>query len=186
MGKLIYLLNTSLDGFVADRDGKFDWTPSNEEVHRFHGDQLRSVSAVLYGRRIYELMQFWDRLDLEPSVPEYIQDFTQVWREKPKIVFSTTLKSVGPNARLAGTDLAAELAQLRKQSDGDLAVAGPTLAASFARLGLIDEFRLVVLPIIVGGGKSYFPPVDRALPLRLLETRTFESGAVYLRYERVG
>lgn len=103
---------------------------------------------------------------------------------KPKIVFSTTLKSVGENARLAGTDVAAEVASLKQEFAGDLAVSGPTLAASFARLGLIDEYRLVVSPVLVGGGKSYFPPVEREVPLRLVETRTFNSGAVYLRYER--
>ncbi|HVG61469.1 MAG TPA: dihydrofolate reductase family protein [Hyalangium sp.] len=184
MGHIIYLMNVSLDGFVEGPDGKFDWGHSNEEVHQFHKQQVQDNSALLYGRRMYETMKVWQTLDTDPSVSDFMVEFARVWKSKPKIVFSTTLEKVGENCRLARGDIAAEVARLKQEYPGDLTVNGPGLASAFARLGLIDEYRLVISPVLVGGGKPYFPQLDHLVPLRLLETRTFQSGALYLRYQR--
>lgn len=184
MRNIIYLMTLSLDGFVEGPDGKFDWSEPDEEVHRFYNQQARELGAFLYGRRMYELMTFWQTADEDPSAPDYMVEFARIWKEKPKIVFSTTLEAVGENSRLVRGDVAAEVARLKQQEGGDLAVSGPGLASTFARLGLIDEYRLIVTPILVGGGKPFFPALDHQVPLRLLETRTFRSGMQYLRYQR--
>lgn len=185
MRKVIYLMNVSLDGFVEGPDGKFGWSQPDEEVHRFHNLQAQDMGAFLYGRRMYETMAGWQTMEDNLSMPDYILEFARIWKQKPKIVFSTTLKSVGENCRLARGDIAAELANLKHQPGGDLGVSGPSLASAFARLGLIDEYQLVVSPIIVGSGKPYFPALNSEIRLRLVETRTFQAGAVYLRYLRV-
>jgi dihydrofolate reductase len=184
MRKLIYMMNVSLDGFVEGSDGKFGWSMPDEEVHRFHNDAARHMGAFLYGRRMYETMAGWQTLDSDPSMPDYVVEYARIWRATPKIVFSSTLKTVGENCRLVAGDAVAEVTTLKQQAGGDLAVSGPGLASSLARAGLVEEYRLVVFPVIVGGGKSYFPVLDQELGLRLEETRTFLGGAVYLRYVR--
>jgi dihydrofolate reductase len=184
MGHIIYMMNLSLDGFVEGPDGKFEWGHSNEEVHRFHEQQVQDASALLYGRRMYETMSVWQTLDADPSASAFTVSFARTWKSKPKVVFSTTLEKVGENCRLVRGDIAAEVARLKQEYPGDLTVNGPGLASSFARLGLIDEYRMVISPVLVGGGKPYFPPLDHLVPLRLQETRTFKSGALYLRYLR--
>jgi dihydrofolate reductase len=185
MGNIIYLMNVSLDGFVEGLDGTFGWSEPDEEVHRFHNQQARDLSAFLYGRRMYELMTPWQIADEAPSAPDYVVEFARIWKDKPKVVFSTTLQTAGPSSRLVRGDIAAEVARLKQQQPGgDFGVSGPGLASSFARLGLIDEYRLVISPVLVGGGKPYFPALEHLVRLRLLETRTFRSGAVYLRYRR--
>ncbi len=181
---VIYLMNASLDGYVEGPDGKFGWTRPDEEVHRFHNQMAREMSAFLYGRRMYQTMAVWQTMDKDPSLPDYAREFARIWQQKPKIVFSTTLQEVGQNCRLVRGDIAAEMARLKRQPGGDLGVGGPGLASSLARLGLIDEYRLVAYPILIGGGKPYFPAMSRSVSLRLLETRTFGCGAVYLRYQR--
>jgi len=184
MRDVVYLMNVSLDGFVEGPDGAFDWSRPDEEVHRFHNQQARDLGAFLYGRRMYELMSVWESIGQDPSAPDYVLEFARIWRDKPKLVFSTTLETVGSNCRLVRGDVAAEVARLKEQPGGDLGVSGPGLASTLARLGLVDEYRLVVFPVLVGGGKPYFPALDRSVPLRLLETRTFRSGTIYLRYQR--
>lgn len=182
MRKLIYLMNASLDGFVEGPDGRFDWTVPDEEIHRFHGGIAQDMGAFLYGRRLYETMAVWQTFGDDPALPEYVREFGQMWKSKPKIVFSSTLESVGPGCRLVKGDAAREVARLKEEKGADLAVGGPTLASSLARLGLIDEFRVVIFPFIVGGGKPYLSAPG--VSLRLLEMRRFERGAVYLRYAR--
>jgi dihydrofolate reductase len=182
--RVIYLMNVSLDGFVEGPDGKFGWSRPDEEVHRFHNQIAQGMGAFLYGRRMYETMAGWQTLDENRSAPDYVAEFARIWKEKPKIVFSTTLDAVGMNCRLVRGEVSAELATLKRQQGGDLGVSGPGLASEFARLDLIDEYRLVVYPTIVGGGKLYFPARDAPLQLRFLESRTFSCGAVYLRYQR--
>jgi dihydrofolate reductase len=130
------------------------------------------------------MASFWPMADQNPSAPEPIVEFARMWRNMPKIVFSKTLQHVEHNSRLAGSDLETEVAKLKEEVHGDLGVCGATLAGSFMTLHLIDEFRLFVRPIVLGGGKPYFPPLDRAVNLRLAETRTFPRGVVLLRYER--
>jgi len=183
--KVIYLMNLSLDGFIEGPDGKFGWSQPDEEVHRFHNQQARDMGAFLYGRRMYETMAGWQTMDENRSLPDYVLEFARIWKEKPKIVFSTTLNVASGNFRLVRGEIAAELEILKGQPGGDLGVSGPGLASALARMGLIDEYRLVIYPIVVGGGKSYFPRQNLALNLRLLETRVFGCGAVYLRYQRV-
>jgi dihydrofolate reductase len=177
-------MNLSLDGFVEGPDGKFGWSRPDEEVHRFHNQIARDLGAFLYGRRMYETMVGWQNVAEDLSVPDYVAEFAYIWREKPKVVFSTTLETVGPNCRLVRGNIAAEMASLKQQPGGDLGVSGPGLASTLARLGLIEEYRLVVFPVVVGSGKSYFTMLDHATRLHLLETRTFGCGAVYLRYQR--
>ena len=185
MRKVIYLMNVSLDGFVEGPDDKFGWTEPDEEVFRFHIEQARAMGAFIYGRRIYEAMAVWQTMDENQSLSDDFREYARIWKEKPKIFFSTTLQSVVENCLLVRGDIAAELASLRQQPGCDLGVCGPGLASGFARLDLIDEYRLVVYPIILGGGKPYFPSLDTSVRLRLLETRTFRGGAAYLRYQRV-
>jgi dihydrofolate reductase len=184
MRRVIYMMNVSLDGFVEGPDGKFGWSMPDEEVHRFHNEAARQMGAFLYGRRMYETMAAWQTLDSDPSLPDYVVEYARIWRATPKIVFSSTLKTVGENCRLVAWDATAEVRSLKQQPGSDLAVSGPGFASSLARAGLVDEYRLVIFPVIVGGGKSYFPVLDQELALRLEETRTFLCGAVYLRYAR--
>jgi dihydrofolate reductase len=182
MRKLIYLMNVSLDGFVEGPDGKFGFAFPDEEVHRFHNETARQLDAELYGRRLYETMAVWQTYGTDSSVPDYVAEYGRIWRAMQKIVFSSTLKTVGENCRLVSGDAAAEVRSLKEQPGRDLAVGGPGLASTLAQAGLIDEYRLVVYPVIVGGGKSYFPKLRREVGLRLEETRTFRGGVLYLRY----
>lgn len=184
MGKLIYLLNASFDGYVEGPDGRFDWGVPDEALHRFLNQQATAIDATLYGRRMYETMAGWETLDQAPDTPEVMREFARIWRAMPKLVFSQTLQQVGPNCRLIRGDIATALEEIKREFSGDLAVSGPTRAEAFARLGLIDAYRLVILPVLVGGGRSSFPQAQQQVPLSLLETRTFVSGAVYLRYAR--
>jgi dihydrofolate reductase len=186
MRKLTYSLGVSLDGFIAGPDGEIAVPAPDEELHRFHNQQTLELGAHLCGRRLYEVMSYWDTAAEEnPSAPEYELEFASIWKDTPKIVFSKTLERVGGNARLVRDSVAEEVAELKQQAGGDLAVGGAGLASTFIKLGLIDEYRLFVHPVVVGGGTPYFPPLDTRISLRLIETRTFGSGAVYVRYERV-
>lgn len=185
MRSVIYLLNVSLDGFVAGPNGAIDWADVDEELHQFFNDQVRAMDAFLYGRRMYELMaDSWPSVDADPTAPAYMVEFARIWKDKPKIVFSQTLDHVDWNARLVRGNVADEIARLKSGTGGDLALGGATIAATCARLGLIDEYRLVVHQVVLGGGTPYFPALDEPIALRLLETRTFGSGAAYWRYQR--
>jgi dihydrofolate reductase len=176
-------MNTSLDGYVEGPDGTFAWSHPDEEVHRFHNGIAGEMDAFLYGRRMYETMAGWQDIDETASVPDYIVEFARIWRSRPKYVFSSTLASVGVGHELVRGDLADAVRRIAASTTGDLGVGGPGVAASLAKLDLIDEYGMVKYPVIVGGGKSYFPP-GLAVPLSLRETRTFSCGAVYLRYSR--
>lgn len=193
MGKIVYWMTVSLDGFVEARDGSLDWGQPDDELFAFHTAQARQLGAFLHGRRTYQQMAgFWDTAALDPSAPErvgalapeLVAEFARVWRATPKVVFSRTLGAVGPNSRLAREDVAVEIARARHEVQGDLCVGGPTLAATLMQRGLIDEYRQFVRPIVLGGGKPYFAALDRPLRVRLVETRTFAGGIVLLRYER--
>ena len=183
MGKLIYSMNVSLDGFVETPDHGLDWAVVDEELHTWFNDQARRTDAFLYGRRLYEVMAaYWPTAESDPSATEPMLDFARIWNAKPKIVFSTTLETVAWHSRLVTGDVGAELAKLRVEFDGDLDVGGPTLASAFMERGLVDEYRLLVHPVVLGAGAPFFPLLNRPIGLRLLETRTFESGVVYLGY----
>jgi dihydrofolate reductase len=185
MRKLIYSMGVSLDGFIAGPEGDIDWSTPDEELHRFHNQQAREVGAHLYGRRLYEVMTFWETADQNPSAPEHVLEFARIWKDTPKIVLSKTLEKVEGNARLVREGAAEEVARLKEQPGKDLAVGGAGLASTFIKLGLVDEYRLFVSPVVLGRGTPYFPALEERIELRLVETRTFGSRVVYVRYERV-
>jgi dihydrofolate reductase len=182
MGQVIFSIGVSLDGFIAGPGGEIDWTAPDEELHRFHNEQTRELGAHFCGRRLYETMLYWETAHENPSAGEPELEFAEIWRPLPKIVFSTTLDTVEGSARLATRGIAEEV---RAAQDGkDLGVGGAGLAAEFTRLGLVDEYRLFVYPVVLGGGTPYLPPLDERIDLELVETRTFGSRVVYLRYRR--
>jgi dihydrofolate reductase len=183
--KLIYSMGVSLDGFIAGPDGSFHWAAPDEELHRFHNQQARETGVELYGRQLYEIMLFWDAIDEGSDAGETSLEFARIWRETPKIVFSTTLAEVrGANTRLATRDVLEEVAALKAQPGADLAVGGAGLAATCIAADLVDEYRLFVNPVIVGSGTPFFPRLERPIDLELVERRTFGSRVVYLRYRR--
>ena len=185
MRKVIYCLNVSLDGFIEDSNGSLDWSNPDEELHRFFNEQEREFDFQLYGRRIYENMAaHWTTAHTNPSAPAYEIEYARIWQSIPKIVFSKTLQQVGENARLVSDNIAEEVTALKAQSGKDMVVCCAGLAASFMRLDLIDEYRPVVHPVVLGGGKPMFPALDKIISLRLIETRRFGSGVVLLRYQR--
>jgi dihydrofolate reductase len=184
MRKLIYSMGVSLDGFIAGPDGEIDWSAPDEELHRFHNQQTRELGAQLCGRRLYEVMLYWETADQNPSAPEHELEFARIWKDTPKIVFSKTLEKVEGNARLVRDNVAEEVAGLKEQPGQDLAVGGAGLASTLMELGLIDDFRLFVKPVVLGGGTRYFPALDARIDLELVETRTFGSRVVYVRYQR--
>jgi dihydrofolate reductase len=180
---VIYSMSVSLDGYIVGPDGSFDWTTPDEEVFRFWIEQTRELSAHLMGRRLYEAMLYWETADEHPSLGFDSREWVSVWRPLPKVVFSTTLSAVEGNARLASGSLVDEIERLRGEpGDGDIGIGGATLAGEAAQLGLIDEFRAVVHPVLVGGGIPFYPQCERRLDLELVESRTFRSPVVYLRY----
>jgi dihydrofolate reductase len=182
MRKLIYSFGVSLDGFIAGPDGGFDWAAPDDELHRFHNEQARELGAHLLGRRLYETMVVWETVDADASAPEHILEFAGIWKATPKIVFSTTLERVEGNARLVRDGAGEEVARLKEEPGGDLAVGGAGLASTFIKLGLVDEYRLFVNPVVVGGGTPYFPSLNERIDLELVETREFGSRVVYVRY----
>jgi dihydrofolate reductase len=184
MRKLIYSMGVSLDGFIAGPDGEIDWSAPDEELHRFHNRQTRELGGHLCGRRLYEVMRYWETAEEDPSLPEHELEFARIWKDTPKIVFSKTLEKVEGNARLVRDGVAEEVAKLREQPGKDLAVGGAALASTLMKLGLIDECRLFLSPVLLGGGTPYFPALDERINLELVETRTFGSRVVYVRYRR--
>jgi dihydrofolate reductase len=177
-------MGVSLDGFIAGPDGEIDWSAPDEELHRFHNQQTRELGAHLCGRRLYEVMRYWDTADENPALGETELEFARIWKDLPKIVFSKTLKTAEGNARLAEEGVAEELAKLKEEPGKDLAVGGAGLASTCIELGLIDEYRLFVSPVVLGGGTPFFPVLDERIDLELVETRTFGSRVVYVRYRR--
>lgn len=186
MGKLVYGMNVSLDGYIETQDHSLDWTIIDEEIHNFWNDQTRGCAAMLYGRRLYETMApYWPHAESDPNATDFMRDFARAWLATPKIVFSSTLESVDWNSRLVRGNPVDALPRLRAEFDGELSVAGPTLASAFVKAGLVDEFRPVVHPVILGAGTPFFPPLEQPLSLRLMDSHRFASGACYLRYGRI-
>jgi dihydrofolate reductase len=184
MRKLIYSMGVSLDGFIAGPRGDFEWSAPDEELHRFHNQQARDLGVHLCGRRLYETMRYWETADQDESLPDFMIEFARIWQQLPKVVFSRTLERVEGNARLGSDDVAAEVAKLKDEPGKDLAVGGAGLASGLSRAGLIDDYRLFVSPIVVGGGTPYFPALEKPIDLELVETRTFGNRVVYVRYRR--
>jgi dihydrofolate reductase len=183
MRSVTYSMSTSLDGYIVGPDGGFNWTAPDEDVFRFWIDEIRGVGVHLLGRRLYETMLYWETADQDPSLDDAAREWTELWNPLPKVVFSTTLSEVQGQARLASGSLAEEIERLRAEpEEGEIAIGGATLAAEAAASDLIDEYRVIVHPVLVGGGISYFPQGERRQDLELVETRTFNSRIVYLRY----
>jgi dihydrofolate reductase len=181
MGKLIFLMNVSLDGYIETRDHSLDWTVVDDELHTWFNERLRSTEVSVYGRRLFEVMNaYWPTYESDPEATGPMLEFGRIWNAKQKVVVSRSMQEAPPGWRLMSGDPETILEELRRDFSGDLEIAGPTLAAGFIRRGLVDEYQLVVHPVILGGGKPFFPDLERPAGLRLLETRTFSSGAVYL------
>jgi dihydrofolate reductase len=184
MRTVIYSMSVSLDGFIAGPGGDIGFTVPDEERMRFHVQQTREIGTELMGRRLYEVMLVWEDAETTMSDAQELE-FARIWNPIPKVVFSTTLQQVKGNARLASGDAAGEVARLKEApGEGVVSVGGAGLAATLIRQDLIDEYRLFVIPVVLGDGTPYFPPLDAAIELELLETRTFGSQVVYLRYRR--
>ena len=186
MGKVVYSMSVSLDGYIETVDRKLDWCIIDEEFHTAANEEALEMDVFLYGRRMYELMTtYWPTADEDPTAPPYVVEFAQIWREKPKVVFSRTLDNVDWNSKLAGEDVAQEVAALKAHYERDMGVGGAGLASTLAQLDLIDEYRLFIHPVVLGDGTPFFPALDNALTLQLVASQTFGSGVVYLRYQRV-
>ncbi|MGB3439596.1 MAG: dihydrofolate reductase family protein [Actinophytocola sp.] len=184
MGKLTYGMGVSVDGYTADARGDIDWSAPDEELHQYWNDAAREIALSCYGRRLYELMSaYWPTADEDPDATPLITDFARIWRDMPKVVFSQSLASVDWNSRLERGAVVEVVTRLKAETDGVLEVGGATLAAPLVRAGLVDEYRIALSPTAVGGGTPYFPALPNRIPLRLVENRTFPSGAVLLRYE---
>ena len=182
MAKLIYSTMMSLDGYIADEAGNFDWAAPDEVVHKFINDLERPVGTYLYGRRMYEVMSFWETAHTLADPPPYILDFARIWQAADKIVYSRTLETASTTRTRIEHDFDPEAVRKMKAHAGrDISVGGPGLAAHAIRSGLIDEYQLFIAPIIVGGG-NYYLPHDVLLKLELLDQLKFDNGMVYLRY----
>jgi dihydrofolate reductase len=184
MRKLIYSTMLSLDGFIEDSDHSLDWVIIDEELHRFVNDQEQSNDLYLYGRRMYEAMLYWQTAEEDPSIPDYMREFAQIWKRMPKIVFSHTLERVVANTILVRDDPIQTVQKLRSQPGGDIDLGGATLAAPFLQRNLVDEYRLYIHPVMLGAGKPAFPVLQNPLALKLTETHKFQSGVLFLRYQK--
>jgi dihydrofolate reductase len=182
MAKLIYSAITSLDGYVADADGNFDWSAPDEEVHVFVNDLERQVGTYLYGRRMYEVMVYWETAHTLADRPPFIRDYTEIWQSADKIVYSTTLERVSSARTRIERDFDPEAVRRMKAAAArDITVGGPDLAAQAIEAELVDEYHLFVVPVAVGGGKQSLPSNVR-LNLELLDERRFGNGTVHLHY----
>lgn len=181
MRTVSYSMSMSLDGYVNGPDGSFDWSVPDAELHQFHNDRVREQAVELCGRRLYELMRYWERED--PTWGPVERDFAEVWGALPKIVFSSTLTEadLGPNARLATAPVGDEV---RAIGDGIVGVGGATLAAALAREDLIDEYCVFLCPVLLGAGTPYFATGVAQTPLTLVDQRAFAGGVTHLRYRR--
>lgn len=187
MRSVTYSLNVSLDGYITDPDGAIDWGAPDDEVFALATDEVRGVDVHLMGRRLYETMLYWETADQEPGITDAELEFAAIWKAMPKVVFSNTLSDVrGSNTRLATDSLKEEIERLRAEpGDGDIALGGATLAAFAVAYGLIDEYRMRVNPVLLGGGTPFFARDERRENLVLVESRTLASTVQYLRYRVV-
>jgi dihydrofolate reductase len=181
MGRLIYSYNVSLDGYIETVDKSLDWANVDPEVHGYFTEQTRALDASLYGRRLWETMSYWPTAHDDPNATPDMLEFAEAWNATPKIVFSRTLDHVDHGARLVSGDVGDELAKVRREFDGDLEVGGANLAAQFIERGLVDEYRLMVHPVFLGGGTPFWPSGQR-LHVRETETRVFPNGSRLVTY----
>jgi dihydrofolate reductase len=183
MAKLTYTAIASLDGYIEDAEGKFDWAAPDEEVHAFVNDLERPVGTYLYGRRMYETMVFWENPPDLPDEPPVVQDFAEIWHSAEKIVYSRTLASVASaRTRIERAFDPEAIRQLKVTAGRDLTVGGTDLASQAVAAGLVDEYQLFLVPVLVGGGKRSLPDDNVRANLELLDERRFGNGTVYLHY----
>lgn len=177
-------MQMSLDGYAEGPDHAFDWPVVGAELQQYFVDELRDSSAFLYGRRVYEGMAaFWPSADADPSFPPYFAQYARIWRPMPKVVFSRTLEHAEWNTRIVADDVAGAVDELKRQAGNGLVLfGGPDVVATFVRLGLVDEYRLFVHPVVLGGGTPLFPTLEDRLALDLVESRTFDGAVTHLRY----
>ena len=189
MRKVLYGMTVSLDGYVEDANGSIDWTGPSEELHQHFNDRESEIDLHLYGRRLYETMKVWGDMtawgDLNPISPVE-KEYAAIWNKKPKVVFSTTLPEVRWNSRLVRGNVEEEVMKLKSEPGNYISVGGPGLAASLMQLGLIDEYWLYVQPIVLGGGKRFFPDLKEPIKLQFIETVRFPGEVVLLRYKQSG
>jgi dihydrofolate reductase len=186
MAKLIYTVIMSLDGYVADENGKFDWSMPDEAVHRFVNDLERPIGTYLVGRRMYEVMRYWEGVDPSGDHPAYARDYATIWQAADKIVYSTTLSTVSSaRTRIEREFDSGAVRRMKADARADLSVAGPHLASQAIKAGLVDEYRLFISPIVIGGGAHFLPDGER-VELQLQEEHRFANGVVYLRYATGG
>jgi len=179
MAQLIYSVITSLDGFVADRSGRFEWAAPDEQVHAFVNDRERPIGTYLYGRRMYEVMKVWQDIGDDDPVT---RDYAELWRAADKVVYSSTLDAVStPRSSLHASFDPASVRRMLDDAERDVSVGGPTLAAAALRAGLVDEVQVYLHPVVIGGG-LYYLPQGLPIALELLDSHRFEGGVVYLRY----
>ncbi len=182
MAKLIYSAITSLDSYVADEDGNFEWAAPDAEVHSFVNELERPVGTYLYGRRMYEVMLFWETVSTEATQAPFMRDFAELWRAADKVVYSTTLEAESSARTRIERDFDPDaVARMKASAEQDISVGGPNLAAQAIRAGLVDEFQLFLTPVVVGGGQHWLPD-GAQLSLELVDERRFEGGVVFLRY----
>jgi dihydrofolate reductase len=182
MAKLIYSAITSLDGYISDEHGNFDWAEPDEEVHRFVNELERPVGTYLYGRRMYETMVLWETAHTVAEQPPFVQDYAEIWQAADKIVYSRTLDAVSSARTRIEPEFDAErVRRLKAAAERDITVGGPALAAQAIEAGLVDEFHIFLAPIVVGGGKRFLPD-DVRVELELLDERRFGNGVAYLQY----
>ncbi len=182
MAKLIYSAIGSLDGYVEDASGKFEWAAPDEEVHAFVNELERPIGTYLYGRRMYETMVFWETVDPDGDWPAVAREFAAIWQAAEKIVYSRTLETVSSARTRIERELDPYAIERMKQSSGsDISIGGAELAGQAIAAGLVDELQLLLVPVLVGGGKRALPNDVRA-QLEMLDERRFQSGAVFLRY----
>lgn len=181
---LLFSMSVSVDGYINDRDGGFDWPGAGDDLFAFHLEQVGRLGAYLLGRRLYETMRVWET---DPSLRETPENaaFADVWAALPKVVFSRTLERVEGNARLATGSVADEIEATLAATDQDVSIGGADLIGQAVELDLVDELRIFRYPVVVGGGTPLLPPVTRDLTLELAETRTFGSDIAYERYRRI-
>jgi len=182
VANLIYSAITSLDGYVADEDGNFDWAAPDEEVHTFVNDLERPIGTYLYGRRMYEVMRYWETAHALTDQPTFTQDYVEIWQAADKIVYSKTLETASSARTRIERDFYPDtVRRMKAQAERDISVGGPDLATQALKSGLVDEYHVFVTPIVVGGGKRSLPN-DVRLELELLDERRFEGGVVHLHY----
>ena len=185
MAKLIYSVITSLDGYIEDRDGNFDWAEPDEQVHTFVNELERSVGTYLYGRRMYETMVYWETAHTLTDTPPYEQEFAGTWQAADKVVYSRTLDTASSARTRIERDFDPDaVRRIKATAERDITVGGPDLAASAFAAGLVDECHLFLVPIVVGGGKRALPDSVR-VELDLLDERRFGNGTMYLCYRTV-